>query len=159
MLSQLHPTEKSIKKGPDHTIRSFRAHYLIKKGSILCVRKDCHLTSTLDSGGKLSLVLSTVAGDTAGKDLSSLRDILTKLVSILVIDYVVLTAENAHLSTSCVHSAPSSGRSFRSLRFGICHDCLLQTKNVLAEWELFYKSVRNVQEIISACCGTLGLGT
>jgi hypothetical protein len=35
----------------------------------------CQMTCSLDRNGKCSLMLCTVACDTAGKDLSSLRDI------------------------------------------------------------------------------------
>ena len=65
------------------------------------VGKKCHLASSLDSYGELSLVKSTVAGYTSGENLCSLRGELSKLSDILVIDlgYLIL-AEDANLLSS-----------------------------------------------------------
>ena len=61
------------------------------------------MTSALDSGLKLSLVLSAGAGNTAGKDLAALADELAKAGSVLVINVAdVLLAEDANLSATTV---------------------------------------------------------
>ena len=65
------------------------------------VGEKCHLASSLDSYGELSLVKSAVAGYTSGEDLSSLGNELSELSNVLVIDlgYLVL-AEDANLLSS-----------------------------------------------------------
>ena len=50
------------------------------------VGQKCHLASSLNSYGELSLVKSAVAGYTSGENLCSLRGELSKLSDILVID-------------------------------------------------------------------------
>ena len=66
-------------------------------------KKSC-VTSALDSGLKLSLVLSAGAGNTAGKDLAALADELAELVGILVVDEVDLVcAEDADLLSLAAH--------------------------------------------------------
>ncbi len=81
------------------------------------------MTSALDSGLELTLVLCTCAGNTAGKDLSALADELAKARCILVIDVAdVLLAEDANLSaaavsvcgTSCARCALSFGLSIHN---------------------------------------------
>jgi hypothetical protein len=70
--------------------------------------KSC-VTSALDSGLKLSLVLSTCAGNTAGKDLAALADELAKAGCILVIDVAdVFFAEDANLSAATVSVSRTS---------------------------------------------------
>ena len=65
------------------------------------VGKKCHLASSLDSYGELSLVESTVAGYTSGENLSSLRGELSKLSDILVIDLGnLILAEDTNLLSS-----------------------------------------------------------
>ena len=54
------------------------------------VGHESDVTSSLDSNCKLSLMLSASTGDTAGKDLSSLRNVLSESCSILVIDLIDL---------------------------------------------------------------------
>ena len=67
------------------------------------VGKKCHLASSLDSYSELSLVKSAVAGYTSGEDLSSLRDELSDLSYVLVIDLADLVlAEDANLLSSVV---------------------------------------------------------
>ena len=65
------------------------------------VGEKCHLASSLNSYSELSLVKSAVAGNTSGEDLSSLRNELSELCNILVIDlgYLVL-AEDANFLSS-----------------------------------------------------------
>ena len=65
------------------------------------VRKECHLASSLDSNGELSLVKSTVATYTSGEDLCSLRGELSELCNILVINLgnLVLTEDTNFLSS------------------------------------------------------------
>ena len=65
------------------------------------VGKKCHLASSLNSYGELSLVKSTSAGNTSGEDLSSLGNKLSEFSGILVIDVrnLILT-EDANLLSS-----------------------------------------------------------
>ena len=65
------------------------------------VGEKCHLASSLDSYGELSLVESAVAANTSGEDLCSLGNELSELCNILVVDsvYLVLT-EDANLLSS-----------------------------------------------------------
>ena len=79
---KLHPIECSLK-----------LHLLVRN-----VGKKCHLASSLDSYGELSLVESTVAANTSGENLCSLRGELSKLSDILVIDLGnLILAEDANL--------------------------------------------------------------
>ena len=65
------------------------------------VGKKSHLTSSLDCYGKLSLVKSAGAGYASGEDLSSLRDKLSELSYVLVVDSVYfILAEDANLLSS-----------------------------------------------------------
>ena len=65
------------------------------------VGEKCHLASSLDSYGELSLVESAVAANTSGENLSSLRGELSKLSDILVIDLGnLILAEDANLLSS-----------------------------------------------------------
>ena len=84
-IKKLHPNECS-----------FNITLLVRN-----VRKKCHLASSLDSYGELSLVESTVAANTSGENLSSLRGELSKLSDILVIDLGnLILAEDANLLSS-----------------------------------------------------------
>ena len=79
------------------------------------VGEKCHLASSLDSYGELSLVESAVAGNTSGENLSSLRGELSKLSDILVIDLGnLILAEDANLLSS-VHRTES--RTLRIVSF------------------------------------------
>ena len=81
------------------------------------VGEKCHLASSLDSCSKLSLVKSTVAGNTSRKDLSALGDELSELCDILVIDLVYLIlAEDANLLSS-VHRTECGTLSIVSFHF------------------------------------------
>ena len=72
-------------------------------GLVRNVGKKSHLTSSLDSGGKLSLVKSAVAANTSGENLSSLGNELSELSYVLVIDLRNLVlAEDANLLSSVV---------------------------------------------------------
>jgi len=65
------------------------------------VGKKSHLSSSLDSGGELSLVKSAGAGYASGEDLCSLGNELSELCNILVIDCLNLVlAEDANLLSS-----------------------------------------------------------
>ncbi len=65
------------------------------------VGKECHLASSLDCYGKLSLVKSAGAGYASGEDLSSLGNKLSELCYVLVVDSVNLVlAEDANLLSS-----------------------------------------------------------
>jgi hypothetical protein len=67
------------------------------------VGKKRHLTSSLDSGGKLSLVKSAVAGNSSGENLCSLGNELSELRNILVVDAVnLILTEDANLLSSVV---------------------------------------------------------
>ena len=65
------------------------------------VGKKSHLSSSLDSGGELSLVKSAGTGYASGEDLCSLGNELSELCNVLVIDslYLIL-AEDANLLSS-----------------------------------------------------------
>ena len=74
------------------------------------VGEKCHLSCSLDSYVELSLVKSASAGYTSGEDLSSLRNELSKLSYVLVINTVNLVlAEDANLLSS-VHRTEGTGR-------------------------------------------------
>ena len=69
------------------------------------VGEKCHLSCSLDSYVELSLMKSASAGYTSGEDLSSLRDELSELSYVLVINTVNLVlTEDANLLSS-VHGA------------------------------------------------------
>ncbi len=97
---------------------------------ILNVRHDCELTSSLNSNGKLSLMLSAVTGNAAGKDLSSLGNELLQLSCVLVIDNVVFTTENANLLTSADAAFSLSG-AFGTLGLIECHNLILLEKKLI----------------------------
>ena len=65
------------------------------------VGEKCHLASSLDCNGKLSLVKSAVAAYTSGEDLRSLRGELSELCDILVVNLGNLVlAEDTNLLSS-----------------------------------------------------------
>ncbi len=67
------------------------------------VGEKCHLASSLNSSGELSLVESAVAGYTSGENLCSLGNELSELGNILVVDAVNLVlTEDANLLSSVV---------------------------------------------------------
>lgn len=69
------------------------------------VGEKCHLASSLDSYGELSLVESAGAGNTSGKDLSSLGNELSELSYVLVINSVnLILTEDANLLSSVVRT-------------------------------------------------------
>ena len=83
--------------------------------SVARVRKKSNVTGTLDSGGKLSLMSGAVAGDSSGKNLRSVGDILMELVGVLVIYALNLVdAESANLLAALAVGS--------SVVFLICHD-------------------------------------
>ena len=62
------------------------------------------MACALDSNSELSLMLSAGAGNSSGKDLSSLADELSEFVAVLVINEIHLVrTENADLFSSAVH--------------------------------------------------------
>ncbi len=74
-------------------------------GLVAHVGQKSNLTSTLDSGVELVLVLCTGAGNAAGKDLCALGDELSQLRNVLVIDAVNLVrTEDANLLFSVVRT-------------------------------------------------------
>ncbi len=82
-------------------ILSYNTLYIL----VRYVGEKCHLSCSLDSYVELSLVKSASAGYTSGEDLSSLRDELSELSYVLVINAVNLVlAEDANLLSS-VHGA------------------------------------------------------
>ena len=91
-------------------------HFFISKFILVGnVGKKCHLASSLDSYGELSLVESTVAANTSGENLCSLRGELSKLSDILVIDLGnLILAEDANLLSS-VHRAERGTLSIVSI--------------------------------------------
>ena len=80
--------------------------------SILYIRKDRKVTSTLDSQCNGTLMLSAVAGDSSRKDLAALRDISLKLVYVLVADLAVLAAEYADFLSPAEAVVSSSESAF-----------------------------------------------
>ena len=83
--------------------------------SVARVGKKSNVTGTLDSGGKLSLMSGAVAGDSSGKNLRSVGDILMELGGVLVIYALnLIDAESANLL-----AALAVGSSVVLL---ICHD-------------------------------------
>ena len=82
------------------------------------VGKKSHLTCSLNSNGELSLVKSAVAAYTSGEDLCSLRDELSELSNVLVIDLGNLVlAEDANLLSSVVRTEATALR-FVSFHLG-----------------------------------------
>ena len=75
------------------------------------------MARTLDGAGQRSLVCSAGTCDPAGKDLAALGNILAELGSILIIDLIVFSAENADFSFS-MEAASLLERSIFSLK---CH--------------------------------------
>ena len=81
------------------------------------VGKKSHLTCSLNSNGELSLMKSASAGNASGEDLSSLRDKLSELCYVLVIDSVYfILAEDANLLSS-VHGTEVGALSIVSIHF------------------------------------------
>ena len=81
------------------------------------VGEKCHLACYLDSGSKLSLVKSTVAGNTSGEDLCSLGNELSELSNILIINIVnLILTEDANLLSS-VHRTECRTLSIVSIHF------------------------------------------
>ena len=72
------------------------------------------MTSSLDCYSQSALMLSAVAGDTTRKDLTSLGNVSLQLIGILVIDYIILTAEYANFLSSA-DAAFLSHRSIGSI--------------------------------------------
>ena len=69
------------------------------------VGKKSHLACSLNSNGKLSLMKRAGTANAAGKDLSSLRNELSKLSYVLVIDTVnLILAEDTNLLSSVVRT-------------------------------------------------------
>ena len=94
MLLSLLPLD--IKKTPCKTQSVFYFYQLVGY-----VGEKCHLASSLDSYGELSLVKSAGAGYTSGEDLSSLGNELSELCYVLIIDSVnIILAEDANLLSS-----------------------------------------------------------
>ena len=66
------------------------------------------MTSALDGNCQSSLMLSACSADSSGKDLTTLRDVLLKLVNILVIDNgTCFHTEAANLFLSSDDSLPN----------------------------------------------------
>ena len=83
--------------------------------SVARVGKKSNVTGTLDSGGKLSLMSGAVAGDSYGKNLRSVGDILMELGGVLVIYALnLIDAESANLLAALAVGS--------SVVFLICHD-------------------------------------
>ena len=78
------------------------------------------MTCSLNRCRQRSLMLCTVAGNTTGKNLPSLRYVSFQLVGILVIDYVILAAEYTNLPFPA-DSTPLSHRAVGFLCLIISH--------------------------------------
>lgn len=74
------------------------------------IRKECHLTRSLDRGGKLSLVKSAGAADASRKDLGSFGNEFPEFGNILIIDFVHLVlAEEAYFLSSVHRTEGGTG--------------------------------------------------
>ena len=58
------------------------------------------MTCSLDGNGQLTLMSCAGTGNSSGKDLSALRDVLAQLCCILVINRIIFSAEYADLFLS-----------------------------------------------------------
>ena len=87
--------------------------------SILYIRKDCKVTSTLNSQSDGTLMLCTVACNPSRKDLAALRDISLKLVYVLVADLAVLAAEYADFLSSAESALFSSKSAFTAFAISL----------------------------------------
>ena len=82
------------------------------------VGEKCSLASTLDSGVELTLMLSTSAGNAAGKNLSALADELSQLAGFLIIDVIDLVcAEYANLFSLAKSISALSARGFLLIHY------------------------------------------
>ncbi len=87
--------------------------------SILYIRKDCKVTSTLNSQCDGTLMLCAIAGDSSRKDLAALRDISLKLIYVLVADLTVLAAEYADFLSSAESALLSSKSAFTAFAISL----------------------------------------
>ena len=124
--------------------------------SVLHVGHKRDLACSLDCDCQSSLMLCAVAGNSSGKDLASLRNILLQLRYILVIDLVVLfSTEHADFFPSVYRSASGSialickRHNKTSLRKKGISGC---PASLLFKRQLLIDSVRNVDESV-ICCG------
>ena len=105
LTSQIHHPFRSVlffidKKKEQGTCPCSSIYILVRY-----VGEKCHLSCSLDSYVELSLVKSASAGYTSGEDLSSLRDELSELSYVLVVNAVnLILTEDANLLSS-VHGA------------------------------------------------------
>ena len=81
------------------------------------VGKKCHLSSSLDSNIKLSLVKSASSGYTSGEDLSSLGNELSELSYVLVINIVNLVLAEDTYFLSSMSRTEGRTRGIVSLHF------------------------------------------
>ena len=97
--------------------------------SILDVGHDGEMTCSLNCNRQCTLMLCTVSGDSSGKDLASLRNILAQLSCILVIDLIIFfAAEYANFfSSASASSLHGRIRSFASVI--VSHDGFLLHSN------------------------------
>ena len=88
-----------------NTLPKSRVFFIFNFKLVGYVGKKCHLSSSLDSNVKLSLVKSASSGYTSGEDLSSLGNELSELSYVLIINAINLVlTEDANLLSS-VHGA------------------------------------------------------
>ena len=87
--------------------------------SILYIRKDCKVTSTLNSQSDGTLMLCAVACDPSRKNLAALRDVSLKLVYVLVADLTVLAAEYADFLSSAESALLSSKSAFTAFAISL----------------------------------------
>ena len=86
----------------------FTHQSLLNKELIAGIWHKSDMTCALDSYSQSSLVLCTVACDTAGKDFSSLGYVSLQLVYILIVNYAILVAAEYADFLSSAHTARSS---------------------------------------------------
>lgn len=82
------------------------------------VGKKCGLASALDSSVELALMLSTSAGDAAGKNLSALADELSQLAGFLIVDIIdLICAEYANLFSLAESVSALNARGFLFIHY------------------------------------------
>ena len=96
----------------------------LRSGLLYLIRKQSDVARSLDCSGQRSLMLRAGSGDAAGKNLSSLGNVLSERRNILIINRLrVLRAENTDLSSSAHPAARSSASlAFRLITLRVRHD-------------------------------------
>ena len=112
------------------------------------VRQQGNVSSTLDCYSQSSLMLCTVSGDTARKDLTSLGYVSLQLVNILVIDTCVLFAAEYTYFLSSTNAAGSSLSRCIAAIFIECHLKNLLSKFLVKRETFVIYSIGNIHETV-----------